>query len=118
MTQLNASQAATHYRTTSIDGVDVFHREASPMSPVLLLLHGFPPSSRMFRNLIPQLSVAYHVIAPDYPGFGHSGVPDRAVFTYTFDHLADVMDKLLDQLAVRRFALYCAMPNRKRFSIR
>jgi len=107
MTQVSESQAATHFRTTTIDGVDVFYREAGPQAaPVLLLLHGAPSSSRMFRNLIPQLSDAFHIIAPDYPGFGHSGVPDRAGFTYTFDHLADVMDKLLDQLEVHRFALY------------
>jgi pimeloyl-ACP methyl ester carboxylesterase len=107
LTRVSGRQAATRYRTTSIDGVDVFYREAGPKeAPVLLLLHGYPSSSRMFRNLIPQLSDVYHVIAPDYPGFGHSGVPDRANFSYTFDHLADVIDQLLDQLHVRRFALY------------
>ena len=107
LTRVSGRQAATRYRTTSIDGVDVFYREAGPKeAPVLLLLHGYPSSSRMFRNLIPHLSDVYHVIAPDYPGFGHSGVPDRADFSYTFDHLADVVDQLLDQLHVRRFALY------------
>jgi pimeloyl-ACP methyl ester carboxylesterase len=90
-----------------IDGVDLFYREAGPKeAPVLLLLHGFPSSSHMFRNLIPQLSDTYHVIAPDYPAFGHSGVPDRAGFVYTFDHLAELIDKLLATLDVRRFALY------------
>jgi pimeloyl-ACP methyl ester carboxylesterase len=104
---LTKEQASTHYRTTLIDGVDLFYREAGlKEAPVLLLLHGFPSSSRMFRNLIPQLSDTYHVIAPDYPGFGHSGVPDRSRFAYTFDHLAELIDKLLATLDVRRFALY------------
>jgi pimeloyl-ACP methyl ester carboxylesterase/uncharacterized protein YciI len=100
-------QRLVHYRHAIVDGVDVGYREAGPPeAPVLLLLHGFPSSSRMFRNLIPQLPDAYHVIAPDYPAFGHSGVPDRADFRYTFDHLAEVIDRLLDQLGVRQFAIY------------
>ena len=99
--------AATHYRTAMIDGVRVFYREAGPKdAPVVLLLHGFPSSSRMFRDLIPRLSDAYHVIAPDYPAFGHSAVPDRSAFGYTFDHLADVVDGLLGQLGIGRFAIY------------
>jgi pimeloyl-ACP methyl ester carboxylesterase len=72
----------------------------------VLLLHGFPSSSRMFRDLIPRLSDAYHVIAPDYPAFGHSAVPDRSAFGYTFDHLADVVDGLLEQLGIEQFAIY------------
>lgn len=96
-----------HHQHAVVDGVDVSYREAGPPgAPVLLLLHGFPSSSRMFRNLIPELADTYHVIAPDYPAFGHSGVPDRAAFGYTFDHLAEVMDKLLEQLGVRQFAIY------------
>jgi pimeloyl-ACP methyl ester carboxylesterase len=96
-----------HYRSAVVDGIDVFYREAGPDSaPVVLLLHGFPTSSRMFRGLIPRLSDAYHVVAPDYPGFGHSAVPDRAEFGYTFDHLADVTDALLDQLGIGKFAIY------------
>ena len=99
--------AATHYRTARIDGLNIFYREAGPKdAPVVLLLHGFPSSSRMFRNLIPQLADAYHVIAPDYPAFGHSDTPDRAQFTYSFDHIAEVIDDLLDALGVRRFAPY------------
>jgi pimeloyl-ACP methyl ester carboxylesterase len=99
--------AATHYRTATIDGLNIFYREAGPKdAPVVLLLHGFPSSSRMFRNLIPQLADAYHVIAPDYPAFGHSDTPDRAQFTYSFDHIAAVIDDLLDALGVRRFAPY------------
>jgi len=99
--------AATHYRTATIDGLNIFYREAGPKdAPVVLLLHGFPSSSHMFRNLIPQLADAYHVIAPDYPAFGHSDAPDRARFTYSFDHIAEVIDDLLDALDVRRFAPY------------
>ena len=91
--------AATHYRIATIDGLNIFYREAGPKdAPVVLLLHGFPSSSRMFRNLIPQLADAYHVIAPDYPAFGHSDTPDRAQFTYSFDHIAGVIDDLLDAL--------------------
>jgi pimeloyl-ACP methyl ester carboxylesterase len=99
--------AATHHRTAMIAGLNIFYREAGPQdAPVVLLLHGYPSSSRMFRNLIPQLADAYHVIAPDYPAFGHSDTPDRAQFTYSFDHIADVIDDLLDELGVCRFALY------------
>jgi pimeloyl-ACP methyl ester carboxylesterase len=107
MTGRHDDQSATHYRTATVDGVGVFYREAGPSdAPVVVLLHGFPSSSRMFRDLIPQLSDAYHVIAPDYPGFGHSAVPSRADFAYTFDHLAEITGQLLDQLGVRQFALY------------
>lgn len=96
-----------HHRTIAIDGVDIFFREAGPReAPVLLLLHGFPTSSHMFRNLIPLLAQKYHVIAPDYPGFGQSGAPDRRNFAYTFAHYADLIDRLLTHLAVGRFALY------------
>ena len=73
-----ASIPVTHYRTAKVKGVDVFYREAGPRSPVVLLLHGFPTSSHMFRNLIPALSGHYHVIAPDYPGFGQSAAPDHS----------------------------------------
>jgi pimeloyl-ACP methyl ester carboxylesterase len=96
-----------HYRTTAVGNVDVFYREAGPDSgPVVLLLHGFPSSSRMFRDLIPRLSHTYRVIAPDYPAFGHSAVPDRSAFGYTFDHLADVVEGLLEQLGIDEFAIY------------
>jgi pimeloyl-ACP methyl ester carboxylesterase len=99
--------SATHYRSTIVDGVDMFYREAGPQdAPVVLLLHGFPTSSRMYRDLIPRLSDTYRVIAPDYPAFGQSGVPDRASFSYTFDGLADIVDHLLDQLRVDRFTPY------------
>lgn len=112
MKPLSSSFAAntispTQYRTVSIDGVEIFYREAgSRTKPTILLLHGFPTSSHMFRNLIPQLATHYHVIAPDYPGFGHSGMPDRSQFTYSFDHYAELIDKLLHQLNITRYALY------------
>ena len=97
----------THHRTANIEGVSVFYREAGPAdAPVVLLLHGFPTSSHMFRNLIPLLADRYHVIAPDYPGFGQSDMPDREQFAYTFDHYAELMDGLLDRLDVKQFAMY------------
>ena len=96
-----------HYRTAKIDGVDVFYREAGPKdAPVLLLLHGFPTSSQMFRDLIPRLSDKYHLIAPDYPGFGYSAAPDRDKFEYTFANYAIIVDKLTRVLGVTRYALY------------
>lgn len=95
------------YHTATVDGVEVFYREAgAKAAPVLLLLHGFPTSSHMFRNLIPQLADKYHVIAPDYPGFGQSAMPERDKFVYTFDNYAKVVDKLIQQLDVKRYALY------------
>ena len=88
--------SVTHHRTASIDGVDIFYREAGPTdAPVVLLLHGFPTSSHMFRNLIPALADRYHVIAPDYPGYGQSAMPDRSTFAYTFDRFAELVDGLL-----------------------
>ena len=102
-----AATAQVHYRTAKVDGVDVFYREAGPKNaPVLLLLHGFPTSSQMFRELIPRLSDKYRVIAPDYPGFGYSAMPDRSKFSYTFANYADVVDKLTRQIGVDRYALY------------
>lgn len=96
-----------HYRSIEIDGVDVFYREAGPAdAPVLLLLHGFPTSSHMFRNLIPLLADRYHVIAPDYPGFGHSDAPDHKEFDYTFAHLADIVDQLTVELGADQYSMY------------
>ncbi len=101
------AKAVTHHRVARIDGVDIFYREAGPVdAPVIVLLHGFPSSSHMYRNLIPALSDRYRVIAPDYPGFGQSGTPDRAEFTYGFAHFAELMDGLLTQLGATRYALY------------
>ena len=105
-TMEKANPTHTTYNTVKVDGVDLFYREAGPKdAPVLLLLHGFPTSSHMFRNLIPQLADKYHVIAPDYPGFGQSGMPDRSKFVYSFDNYAQVVDKLTRQLGVNRYAL-------------
>jgi pimeloyl-ACP methyl ester carboxylesterase len=99
--------AVTHHRTAMIDGVDIFYREAGPAeAPVLLLLHRFPTSSHMFRNLIPALADRHRLIAPDYPGFGQSGMPDRATFAYTFDRFAELVGGLLDRLNVKRYAMY------------
>jgi pimeloyl-ACP methyl ester carboxylesterase len=95
------------YRSVKIEGVDVFYREAGPESaPVLLLLHGFPSSSHMYRNLIPLLADRYRVIAPDYPGFGYSGMPAKDQFTYSFEHLATVIDKFTAAVGARRYAMY------------
>jgi pimeloyl-ACP methyl ester carboxylesterase len=95
------------YRTATVDGVKVFYREAGPAdAPVVLLLHGFPTSSHMFRNLIPALADRYHVIAPDYPGFGQSDAPDHEQFAYTFQHYADIVDSLMGQLKLDRYAMY------------
>lgn len=97
----------THYRTATIDGVSMFYREAGPAdAPVVVLLHGFPTSSHMFRNLIPVLADRYRVIAPDYPGFGGSAMPDHTQFAYTFGHYADLVDGLLEQLGAKRYAMY------------
>jgi pimeloyl-ACP methyl ester carboxylesterase len=97
----------THYRTATVDGVGIFYREAGPADgPVVLLLHGFPTSSHMFRNLIPLLADRYHVIAPDYPGFGESDAPDHTQFTYSFGHYADLIDRLMQQLQAGRYAMY------------
>ncbi|KQP07945.1 alpha/beta hydrolase [Methylobacterium sp. Leaf99] len=96
-----------HHRTATIDGVDVFYREAgSADAPVVVLLHGFPTSSHMFRNLIPLLADHYRVIAPDYPGFGESDAPDHKTFAYTFAHFANIVDELLGRLGATRYALY------------
>jgi pimeloyl-ACP methyl ester carboxylesterase len=97
----------THYRTAVVEGVNVFYREAGPAdAPVVLLLHGFPTSSHMFRNLIPMLGDRYHVIAPDYPGFGDSAAPDHTKFAYTFAHYADIVDGLMEKLGTRSYAMY------------
>jgi pimeloyl-ACP methyl ester carboxylesterase len=96
-----------HYRTVRIDKLDIFYREAGPAdAPVLLLMHGFPSSSFMFRNLIEQLKNRYHIIAPDYPGFGHSSVPSIDSFEYSFDNLSKVMEQFVDKLEIRSFSMY------------
>lgn len=105
--QKTASIPQTHYHTMPIDGIDIFFREAGEKDkPALVLLHGFPTSSHMFRNLIPALAKHYHVIAPDYPGFGHSANPDHKKFAYTFDKFAELIDKLLNNLKIKKYAIY------------
>lgn len=95
------------YQTKSVAGLDIFYREAgSPDNPTILLLHGFPTSSHMYRDLMPLLAQDYHVIAPDYPGFGHSSTPDAREFGYTFDKLAAVMEQFLIAIECTRFSLY------------
>jgi len=95
------------YKTTLVDGFKIFYREAGdPQTPAVLLLHGFPTSSHMFRNLIPELSGQYHVVAPDLPGFGFSDAPDHKSFAYTFDHLAEVIGKFTEQVGLKKFAVY------------
>lgn len=97
----------TRYRTVTIEGVEVFYREAGRSGrPTLLLLHGFPASSFMFRELIERLADRFHLIAPDYPGFGHSGAPSPEAFAYTFDHLAGIVEQLVDRLRLEKYALY------------
>ncbi|MDB5821237.1 MAG: alpha/beta hydrolase, partial [Rhizobacter sp.] len=97
----------THHRRQQVGAVDVFYREAGPVDgPVVMLLHGFPTSSHMFRDLIPELSRVYREIAPDLPGIGLTTTPPRAEFDYTFDHLAQVIDGFVTALGLSRFALY------------
>jgi len=95
------------HRTIAVDGIKIFYREAGPLdAPVIVLLHGFPSSSRMFGALFSLLSSKFRLIAPDFPGFGHSDAPSPASFSYTFDNLSDCIHKLLDQLDLSRYALY------------
>ena len=95
------------YQTLMVDGVNIAYREAgNPAHPKLVLLHGFPASSHQYRNLIPALADRFHVISPDYPGFGNSDFPDPAKFPYTFDHLAEVVERFLKLKGFERFGLY------------
>jgi pimeloyl-ACP methyl ester carboxylesterase len=97
----------THYRTARVDGLSVFYREAGPAdAPTLLLLHGVPTSSRMFEPLLGRLADRYHLVAPDYPGFGHSDWPDPRSFGYTFDSLAEIMNHFTEALGLERYTLY------------
>ena len=107
----NYSPSISHnsitYKTLSVDGVSVAYREAgNPADPKLVLLHGFPASSHQYRNLIPALADRFHVISPDYPGFGNSDFPDPAKFSYTFDKLAEVVEHFLAEKGFDRFGLY------------
>ncbi len=95
------------YRTAEVAGLKIFYREAGdPQAPAVLLLHGFPTSSHMFRNLIPELAGEYRVVAPDLPGFGFSDAPDHKSFQYTFEHLAEIIGEFTEQVELKKFALY------------
>ncbi|MFA6961422.1 MAG: alpha/beta hydrolase [Opitutaceae bacterium] len=104
---LHASEPAVSYRTVKVEGLDIFYREAGPVgAPVVLLLHGFPTSSHMFRNLIPQLATRYHVIAPDYPGYGQSPAPTVGQFAYNFEHLTDIVEGVTRELKLEKYSIY------------
>jgi len=104
---LASTSATTTYHRATIDGVGVFYREAGPKdAPTIVLLHGFPSSSRQFDTLIPLLATRFHLIAPDYPSFGQSDTPAPATYSYTFDHLAETTNGLLEQIGVNRYTLY------------
>src|SRR3984957_8520188 len=97
----------TSYRTIQVDGLSIFYREAGPKDvPTILLLHGLPSSSRMFEPLFSRLSARFHLVAPDYPGFGHSEWPDPKTFEYTFDHYAEIMGHFTEALGISRYTLY------------
>ena len=96
----------TRFRTVTVDGFELFYREAGPSdAPVVLLLHGFPSSSRMWQPLIDRLADRYRMVAPDYPGFGHSDAPPADSFSYTFDHIADYIERFTDVLGLDRYTL-------------
>lgn len=99
--------AEVFHRTIEIDGLEIFYREAGPEgAPTILLLHGFPTSSHMFRNLIPALADQFHLVAPDYPGYGNSAMPSMDEFDYTFDRMAEVVEKLTDKLELKKYSIY------------
>ncbi len=105
--EAGAFQYPTLHKTVTLGGLDIFYREAGPRdAPTIVLLHGFPTSSQMFRNLIPALADRFHVVAPDYPGFGNSAIPSPQDFDYIFDNLAKVVEAFLDALAIESYSLY------------
>lgn len=102
-----ATSNVVHHRAVEIDGLEIFYREAGdPDAPTMLLLHGFPTSSHMFRDLIPKLAGRYHVVAPDYPGYGQSSMPTVDEFDYTFDNLADVIEGFVEAKGLDAYSLY------------
>jgi len=95
------------FRKVDVDGFNIFYREAgSKNAPAILLLHGFPSASHMFRDLIPKLADRFHLVAPDLPGFGQSDMPDRGMFTYTFDNIARIIERFTEVVGIDRFAIY------------
>ncbi len=105
--QTDDSSREVMYRSVELDGLDIFYREAGPAdAPTILLLHGFPTSSHMFRELMPALADEFHMVAPDYPGFGNSSMPLVDEFEYTFDRLAEVVEKLIDALGLEKYSIY------------
>ncbi|RKZ70814.1 MAG: alpha/beta hydrolase [Gammaproteobacteria bacterium] len=103
----NDNMQDVRYKTVEIEGLDIFYREAgNPDKPTILLLHGFPTSSHMFRDLIPQLADQYHLVAPDYPGYGYSSMPDVDEFEYSFDNVANIVDKFIDKIGLKTYSLY------------
>ncbi len=109
LAQAEESAMARHtsYRTVKVDGLSIFYREAGPKdAPTILLLHGLPSSSRMFEPLLRRLAGQFHMVAPDYPGFGHSDAPTPKEFSYTFDNIAKVMDHFTEALNLTKYTLY------------
>ena len=97
----------TQYKTIDINGVDIFYREAgNSNNPSILLLHGFPSSSHMYRNLINELADEYHIIAPDYPGFGNSDQPQINEFEYTFENMANVINDFVEEIKLNNYSIY------------
>jgi pimeloyl-ACP methyl ester carboxylesterase len=107
MTATDSAAVPTHYRSAQVDGLTIAYREAGePGSPKLVLLHGFPASSHQYRDLIPALATRFHVIAPDYPGFGNSDMPDPATFAYTFDRVSEIAEAFLKARGFDRYGLF------------
>lgn len=106
-TSLPSDSSTITYHRATVDGIGIFYREAGPKdAPTIVLLHGFPSSSRQYDTLIPLLAGKYHLIAPDYPGFGQSDAPPPSSYSYTFDHLAETTNALLEQLGIDRYVFY------------
>ena len=104
---VNQEQRQTTHRSVNIDGLDIFYREAgSAAAPTILLLHGFPTSSHMFRNLIPKLADRFHLVAPDYPGYGARAIPGLDEFEYSFENLARIVERFLERLQIDRYSIY------------
>ena len=96
-------QNPVYHRSIPIGGIDIFYRESGPTdAPAILLLHGFPTSSNMFRNLIPKLATSFHVIAPDFPGFGQSSAPARQDYSYTLENITNIVEQLIEKLGLRK----------------